>query len=293
MFPDYRRHFVVKELHPKLKVEFMKYFDFCYELGSPENFDEQNWWQQELTGNEMVILDGYKFDTEYQAKLKKMCSRLICVDDIHAYHFCADAVLNHAGGLSSSIYDKEPYTKLFLGPSYAIVRSIFWNKPSVSTRVNNHVFVCLGGADPRNDLVQVLITALVKGDSLNFHVVTGAAYQYEKELKKILADHRNVKHYKNLNGVSLMEIMQKSAIAICSPSTVSYEYLSIGGELYLYPIAGNQANIYRYFIQTSLAFPFEEFGQKTEKQVSEVLKNQSRIFDGKSHIRIREALLNA
>ena len=292
LISDYTCHLVVKNIHENLKTEMLRYFNYCYEFGDNEIYQEQIWWKEMLTGNEIVILDGYKFDTEYQTKLKKICSRLICIDDICAYHFCADAVINHAGGLSSSMYSKEPFTKLFLGPSYAMVRSVFWNRPSISSRSGNDIFVCLGGADPENSLMYVLKNALSENYFLNYHIVTGIAYQYERELKEFLSDRPAVRHYRSLDADSIKTLMQKSAIAICSPSTVSYEYLSIGGELYLYPIADNQVNIYRYLTQASLAFPFDDFKIKEKKQVSEVLENQIRVFDGKSHMRIKEAIIN-
>lgn len=286
---DYECHLVVRNIDEVLKGQVLQYFSDIYEI-EKENPEEKGWWQK-LTGKEIVILDGYHFDSLYQLELKKFCSRLVCIDDIHNYHFYADVVINHAGGVLPSFYDKEYYTKLFLGPSYTIVRSEFWEKPSIANRLYNHVFVCLGGADPKNDLAGVLQMALKKEPNLFYHVVTGSAHKYEAELKVIIASYSTVKYYKNLDETAMRELMQKCSVAIVSPSTVSYEYLSIGGEIYLNTIADNQIDIYNYFIKEGIGFPFHKFRVKHEEEVLNILKKQSQVFDGKSHLRIKEAII--
>jgi spore coat polysaccharide biosynthesis predicted glycosyltransferase SpsG len=281
---------VVRSISELLKSQILIYFDDIYDI-EKENLKEDDWWQK-LTRTEIVILDGYHFDSFYQLGLKKFCSRLICVDDIHSFHFYADVVINHAGGVLPSFYDIEAYTKLFLGPSYAIVRSGFWEKPSHINRLDNHVFVCLGGADPKNDLVMVLQEALERRANLFYHIVTGSAYNYRAELEKIISKHPTTTHYENLDENAMKELMQKCPLAILSPSTVSYEYLSIGGEAYLHSIAANQIDIYNFFIKENLAFSFQEFRVNDGEIVKKTFQKQNEVFDGKSYLRIKKAILN-
>jgi UDP-2,4-diacetamido-2,4,6-trideoxy-beta-L-altropyranose hydrolase len=287
---DQECYLVVKSINEVLKNQISKYFRCIFEI-EKENLKEKDWWQK-LTGKEIVILDGYHFDSLYQLELKKFCLRLVCIDDIHSCHFYADVVINHAGGVLPSTYDKEPYTKLFLGPSYAIVRSGFWRKPLTPNRLDNHAFVCLGGADPKNDLAGILQGAFRKEPALFYHVVTGSAYKFEAELKATIALHSKVNHYKNLDETAMKELMQKCCVAIVSPSTVSYEYLSIGGEAYLHTIADNQIDIYNYFIKDNIAFPFHRFRVGHREEVRNALQKQNQVFDGESHLRIKEAILD-
>lgn len=287
---DYECYLVIRNITEVLKCQVAKYFAGINEI-EKENTQEKDWWQQ-LTGKEIVILDGYHFDSLYQKEIKKFCSRLVCIDDIHSYHFYADVVINHAGGVQPKVYDKETYTKLFLGPSYTIVRQAFWRKPSTSSRHNNHVFVCLGGADPKNDLTEVMLKALNKEPDLFYHVVTGSAYQYEAELKVVVDSQPGITHHKNLDEVAMKELMQKCSVAIVSPSTVSYEFLSIGGEVYLHTIADNQVDIYNYFIEKNIAFPFSKFRLKHQADLKSSVQKQNKVFDGKSYLRVKEAILN-
>ena len=77
-----------------------------------------------LDGDEIVVLDNYFYDTDYQRAVKAKGCKLVCIDDMHDKHYVADVVINHA--LSESIlFSKEVYTHLCLGPSWALLRKPF------------------------------------------------------------------------------------------------------------------------------------------------------------------------
>jgi UDP-2,4-diacetamido-2,4,6-trideoxy-beta-L-altropyranose hydrolase len=279
---------VTQEINDYLYVEMSRYFRKIIIIEDTS----KELWLSKLQISDIVVLDGYHFNAEYQLKIRPRCKCLICIDDIHSYHFYADIVINHAGGLNASVYDTETYTKLYLGPAFAMIRSSFWNKPSTPSRLSDHVFVCLGGADPKNDLIKILSILVQNNSVLQYHIVTGSGYKYEEQLSNFLSNYNFLHHYKNLDSIKLKEVMSNCAIAVVSPSTVSYEYLSIGGELYLYPIADNQESIYQYFIKEELAFAFDEYRVSDNFRVNSMIKKQGEVFDGKSYLRIKEIILN-
>ena len=57
----------------------------------------------------------------------------------------------------------------------------------------------------------------------------------------------------------MVSLMQKCGKAITSPSTISIEYLAVGGQLFLKQIADNQESIYKYLTQSNIANPIEHF----------------------------------
>jgi spore coat polysaccharide biosynthesis predicted glycosyltransferase SpsG len=174
MLPSYLKMiFIIREPSEAIKNLINRYFSSAIFLDEVEFSDEADYISDLLSSNDIIILDGYNFNTQYQARLKANGVRIICIDDIHKYHFVSDVVFNHAGGVESTAYNVENYTKLFLGPEYAIVRSDFWNKPKISERRDDNVFVSLGGADPKNDLLAILKKAISKNKSLVYNVVTG------------------------------------------------------------------------------------------------------------------------
>jgi UDP-2,4-diacetamido-2,4,6-trideoxy-beta-L-altropyranose hydrolase len=104
-----------------LKNDFSIHF---FSLEIPKSFRNeitQNEWKvtvieketdflNELTGEEIVVLDGYQFDSDYQKEIKSRGSKLVCIDDFHDQHFYADLVINHAPGVKRRIM-KVSYTQ--------------------------------------------------------------------------------------------------------------------------------------------------------------------------------------
>ena len=71
-----------------------------------------------------LVVDGYHFDVEYQKSIKAAGYRLLWIDDYgHAGHYYADLVLNQNISADPSLYgNRESYTQLLMGPSYALLR---------------------------------------------------------------------------------------------------------------------------------------------------------------------------
>lgn len=243
-----------------------------------------------LKGDEILVLDGYQFDFNYQLKLKGNAGKIVCIDDIHDTHFLADAIINHAGGIQAENYSKEKKCELFLGLDYLILRPEFFaqaHKHTTRKPQINKVMICLGGEDPNNETIQVL-TKCEKIPGINTcHVIIGSGYKYERELKVFVEKSGlDIEVLYQLSAQEMVETMQKCDTAICSPSTVSLEYLFFKGNLFLHQIADNQKHILKYLLENKLAFPLNELGIITEKQLKKALENQAQIIDGKSSQRL-------
>lgn len=78
-----------------------------------------------LDGDEIVVLDNYFYDTDYQRAVKAKGCKLVCIDDLHDKHYVADVVINHSPGISEGDFSTAPYTRLCLGVSYALLRKPF------------------------------------------------------------------------------------------------------------------------------------------------------------------------
>lgn len=243
-------------------------------------------WAEQLEGNEIPVLDGYSFNTRYQQLLKTKGNKLVCIDDIHAYHFVADAVINHAGGLGVQDYSLEPLTRAYLGTAYALLRPSFL-QPGGNTAREDAILISMGGADPKNDTMAVLELLRQKGIRKKCFVVTGSAYLHRAALETYILEHGlNVELLQNLDEAAMAALMRNCRYAVCPPSTVSYEYLSVRGELYLRQIADNQKDIYKFFTSENLAFPLEDIFVKDEETLAGSVLQQERFFDGKSGERL-------
>jgi len=280
---DYECAFAIRTPSEALKLQISKACDPLIELPSTSENDilaEAHWLVQEvIQPNDIVILDGYHFTTDYQRIIKKNGNGLICIDDLHAHHFVADAVINHAGGINASDYSVEAYTKLYLGPSFALLRKPFLEAAKRTPRkVNlNNAFINMGGADSSNHTLAILKQVMSIPSIQEIHIVLGSAYSSTNELKAFCQNYPYIQLHYNLTAEAMCKLMEDCGIAICPPSTVSYEYCSVKGLCFLKQTAANQMNMFNYLTSRGLAFPFEKIYQvldSANQYINDVIRNQ-------------------
>ncbi|MBX0331665.1 UDP-2,4-diacetamido-2,4,6-trideoxy-beta-L-altropyranose hydrolase [Pontibacter sp. HSC-14F20] len=247
-----------------------------------------------VSEEEIVVLDGYTFGTAYQQNIKSRGAALVCIDDIHAYTFVADAVINQAGGVAPELYKTVPYTRLLLGPHYALLRPAFLRAAKVNRTIPEGelcVLVCMGGADPDNHTLQALETLQAIPAVKQIEVVVGSAYTHMYELKQHLKDQPQAKLHRDLSAESLCRLMSKCQAAITSASGISYEYAAVGGLLFVKQTADNQAGMYQFLTTTGIAKHYINLSKALQQGISEEeftaqLTTQRQYFDGKSPERL-------
>ena len=300
--PSNSPRFALRCCPPELRRKLIAKFPHSIELHSDETIAEATELRDFALGLgpvTVVVLDGYHFHTEYQRVLVEAGLVVACIDDIHAYHFLAHLVINHAGGIEPAMYSAEPYTRFCLGPQFALLRPPFCNpQHTVAAADKPRIgFICLGGADPPNATLGVLQTCLRTYPGYTFDVVTGEAYSHQDSLEKFV-QHANasVRLHTGLDAAAMAKLMAASVFGVTSPSTVSFEYLSVGGTLYLVPIADNQADIYAYFLTSGMAYSFaESFPLQDEDRLADGLQRRVALFDGRAaerYLSIFQSLIN-
>lgn len=243
--------------------------------------------------SDLLVLDGYAFDESFQRVLAGKKIDFFCIDDIHAYPFLAKAIINHSGGLSINDYKALPDTQFYLGPRYALLRPCFLDAARSRRKNpdNRDCFLCFGGADPGNRTLSVLRDRQLM-ERLSFdhiHVVVGSAYRFTEELKEFARGKDHITLHRSLAPEDMVRVMQQCAFAICSPSTVVYEYMSAGGVVYLDQIADNQKDVIRYMVDEGLAFRLSDAGLIAVGSMQDSMDRQARYFDGGSGERLRKA----
>ena len=269
---------------PKVLQEASDVYDDIVELPETDLRSEAAAASEIFSNADLVVLDGYAFDAAYQRELLKQKFDFFSIDDIHATEFYSRAVINHSGGLTPVDYHSQPGTQFFLGPRYSLLRKPFLSaaKKRRQSIDNKDCFVCFGGADPSNKTLEILKTEDILDQFDHFHVVTGSAYQHQEELMEFSSSKKNVSTYSSLSSEELVSVMQKTCFAICSPSTLVYEYMSVGGVVFLEQIADNQKDVIKYMVAEELAFLVKDIGHVDEDKIHLSLKKQSLYFDGRS-----------
>lgn len=296
MLHDFECVFAIQNPATHLRAQIENVCSQIIELPVLSKSDEAFVFELEpyITGNEIVVLDGYGFATAYQNVIKAKGCILVCIDDIHAYHFVADIIINHSGGVREEDYSVESYTQCFLGPQYALLRPPFYKCKTcgAQNRSLKNIFINMGGADPDNATCDVTneVSKYLFFDQI--HVVTGAAYRYQKELSDIVVRDNRIIHHTAINATEMASLMQSCGVGVCPPSSVSLEYSTINGLLFLKQIADNQAEVKSYLIGMELAFDFDKnfqniMGTDIQEAYNKMVLKQKKFFDGRSDKRLR------
>jgi len=119
---DFECHFVIHTPLPGLRELILRSCASIVDLGDLSLEEELKYLLDFFKPDDVIVLDGYTFKTEYQQQLKNKGHVLACIDDLQAYHFVADVVINPAGGVDLSRYSGEAYTKFLCGPAYALLK---------------------------------------------------------------------------------------------------------------------------------------------------------------------------
>lgn len=288
--------FISRQPDPFLKDQILKNGNQLIELPQKNSGKEAELISKKfIQPDDIVVLDGYHFNTDYQKTLKATCFKLICIDDLQTEHYVADAIINHSEGIRKSNFSKAFYTKLYLGTPYAILRPSFL-KPSGSHSFSSpyRVFMNMGGTDQANYTAKALKMCLKQLNPAAIDIVTGSYYPHKKQLQEIATRNpdKKITLHSNLTEKEICSLMKKSAIGICSASTVSYEYASVGGLLLIYKTVDNQKNIYAFFLRSTIAFSPKQYPvllelMKHSSGRKKYMENKKRYFGGNSAKNIR------
>jgi UDP-2,4-diacetamido-2,4,6-trideoxy-beta-L-altropyranose hydrolase len=274
---------------PKMLIEAEEAFSKIINLPETSYEQEAVSLAARINPSSIIVLDGYNFSTSYQQVLHDRWIHIVCIDDIHAYSFLASIVINHCGGLIPLDYYAKPSTLFYLGPAFSLLRPPFL-KASKERRKqisDNNIFICLGGADPFNDTLKVVqqISLLQKFDY--YQVVIGSGYQFENQLRDFINSiNLKVSIHCAISAEEMVAVMQSCSYAVCSPSSIVYEYMSVGGIVFVYQIADNQNDMFNFLTKERLAFQLSENDVISSVDMQDSLNKQASLFDGKAGERI-------
>lgn len=224
---------------------------------------------------EIITLDGYDFNTEYQKKIKELSNCfLISIDDFQPFHYVSDIVINHAGGVNSDMFSKENYTKLLLGYDYLLLRKNFINiqQKAIKKHGVESILICFGGADSEN-FTQKISDFIKDLDFINkIYIVIGSSYCKKSMLLSSLKAYSHIEIFENLTGNELSEIMLNTDLAIVPSSTISLEAFALNMILITGMTDINQISIFNGF-NNQRRITTVDFGNLTQGNLLKILSN--------------------
>lgn len=213
-----------------------------------------------LKGDEIVVLDNYFYTTDYQQRIKSKGCKLVCIDDMHDKHYVADAVVNH-GFAKECDFSKESYTRLCLGPQYALLRAPFLNCAEIKER-NYKWMVCFGGSDENDFTGKSIEQLLVKDPPKGIVAVVGDGYRYREELER-----KGVSVCCRLSASQMSDLLRSASNVVCSASSVCYESMTCGCKVFAGYYVDNQRDFYENLVKRQSIIPLGNLNENNFEQL--------------------------
>jgi UDP-2,4-diacetamido-2,4,6-trideoxy-beta-L-altropyranose hydrolase len=211
--------------------------------------------------DEIVVLDGYHFDSIYQKKVKSKGVKLVCIDDLHEGEFYADIIINHAPGVVPQDYRGQPHTSFALGPEYALLRPAFLELAKRRRQINGieSVLICFGGSDYKNLTERAVRVVAEVSKFKKIIVVTGPNYKLDRGLGDLLDRDDRIIHLHAIDERKMVAVMLEADLAIVPASGILFEALAIGCIAVSGYYVDNQFLVYQNFKKTNTIIDAEKF----------------------------------
>ncbi len=249
----------------------IKESNYNIEILNNNNFEELNKLIKKLN-IDMIIIDHYEINYNFEKKLKEQNSKLkiFVFDDTYEKHYC-DILLNH------NIYaDEKKYRNLVpkdcelkCGTNYTLLREEFLEakKQKQTIKKENRLktlFIAMGGTDHKNLNITILKNIkIVCKKNIKVNLVTTTANRNLEKLKRYCKD----KEWINLhiNSKEVANLMNQSDFAIITPSVTANEAYFLNLPFIAIKTAKNQKQMYK-FLKTNNYFILKKFNESSLKK---------------------------
>jgi len=201
-----------------------------YEIINSDDFIKR------VTREDIVVIDGYHLLTEsILSRVKEKCFKLVCIDDLNNVNFSsADVVINYNFFATDLVYNANENTKVYLGPSYAIINKHFFAAKlnSATNKSPVKVLLTMGGCDPNNISLKFLEAFSKSKNKYKVSLVLGASNSHGESIDSWLDENLDrsqmVTKYQNVSSLIMRDLMVDSDLVFCPASVTSMEAFYLG-----------------------------------------------------------------
>jgi UDP-2,4-diacetamido-2,4,6-trideoxy-beta-L-altropyranose hydrolase len=209
-----------------------------------------------LSNGDIVVLDDYNVDSDYQMQIREKGCKLIYIDDHNDKNYVCDALINNIPGFLAESFKKEKYTKLYLGSDYALLRKEFFNPELRNIKKNkNSIFLSFGGSDFFNVSEKIIRYLNNIKTTFEINLLIGDGYKFFEKLTNF----PNLKIHKNKSAAEVAQLIASSNLCIIPASSLLNEAASIGSNILIGYFADNQIQPYNYFVDNDLALGLGDY----------------------------------
>ncbi len=189
-----------------------------------------------------MLVDSYEVTPAYLAGLHQMVS-VAYMDDLHAFPYDVDMVINYSSGASKEEYAHQSYkdTRFLLGRTYTPLRPEFAEGVRKISPDTDAIFITTGGTDPY-DMVSRLLSHMESSPLARHdkHIVLGKFYHAEESLRRRQETDSSLYIYRDIPHIR--EIMMQCDVAVSAGGTTLCELAACGIPTVAFTMADNQMN---------------------------------------------------
>ena len=191
---------------------------------------------------DVFIVDHYNVTSEFFLTLKPYVKVLCYIDDLSAFSYPVDVVVN--GNITGQyMYYKKYYKKqvFLLGPRYNLIRDEFCRIPKRPISKEVHKVMITTGASDNFRITEKIINIIRNEMTLNnieLHVIIGNSFVDRNKLKEVIDCYDNIVYYENIKEIS--SVMLECDLAISSSGSTLYELCACGLPTLGFILADNQ-----------------------------------------------------
>jgi UDP-2,4-diacetamido-2,4,6-trideoxy-beta-L-altropyranose hydrolase len=196
-----------------------------------------------------VVVDGYRFGSDYQSAVKSSGVRLLIIDDgANTETYAADLILNQNVHASPDLYSgRAPRSRLLLGPGYSMLRRQFagwreWRREIFET--GHRILVTMGGSDPDNYTLGVIhALETVSDEELEVVIVAGGSNPHFSGLETAISKLPRARLLRDAENMP--ELMAWADVAVSGAGTTCWEMCFLGLPALVVDLAPNQYPVAR------------------------------------------------
>ncbi len=257
-------------------------------------------------GAATIAVDGYQFDSQFMADVSEHYPTL-WIDDLAETPALAHIILNQNMGFDPARYQVAESTRLLVGEQYVLFRPEFLGAKSEHPRPKHRLVISFGSSDPASMTLPMTRALLSVGPpDLDLVVIAGPGMSDDSRNALIgLTDDRRLTLLSEVND--LAAILRSAPIALVAAGTTTWEALVSGAVPVVIEVAENQAVVSVGLTDRNAGLSLGWFSeceptasatkilelQDQPQRLQEMIRNGSRLIDGRGVWRVIDALLDA
>lgn len=246
-----------------------------------------------VKGSEVLIVDSYDVSEDYLLCLKKSVNLLCYIDDLNAFDYPVDVVIN--GNINSRSLGYKSFFKhqvFLLGPEYNLIRDEFTSMEQKEHKlIVDNILVTTGGSNPYSFMEWLIETIRDDGffQSICLNVIIGNYFNNKDNVRKSLLKYNNIILHENVKKMS--ELMMSCDIATSSCGSTIYELCSCGVPTLGFIIAENQVGLAHKMHELGYINCLGWYKNISQLDLQSALKNVIEDYDYRKKVSLRQQLL--